>query len=74
MALKRGIEKAVKAVSEALLKSAMENRDQGADRGHRVHLRDRYPHPQSRCRDNANGTPRPASPLTMTQPPGGGVN
>ena len=39
MALKRGIEKAVEAVSEELLKHGQGRRDQGADRRDRVDLR-----------------------------------
>ncbi len=39
MALKRGIEKAVEAVSEQLLEHGQGRRDQGADRLHRLDLR-----------------------------------
>ena len=39
MALKKGIEKAVEAVSEQLLDDRQGGRDQGADRGHRLDLR-----------------------------------
>ena len=51
MGLKRGIEKAVEAVSAQLLDGRQGGRDQGADRCHRVHLR--RPTPRS-----ASSSPR----------------
>ena len=42
MALKRGIEAAVEAVSEELSQAGQGRRDQGADRLHRLHLRRRH--------------------------------
>ena len=51
MALKRGIEKAVEAVSEQLLEHGQGRRDQGADRRHRLDLRRRH-------RRSASSSPR----------------
>ena len=55
MALKRGIEKAVEAVSAAAAQDRQGGRDQGADRGHRLDLRRRPDHRRAHRRGDGQG-------------------
>ena len=55
MALKRGIEKAVEAVSPAAAQDRQGGRDQGADRGHRLDLRGRPDHRRADRRGDGQG-------------------
>ena len=55
MALKRGIEKAVEAVSAAAARAGQGRRDQGADRLHRLHLRRRHPDRRAHRRGDGQG-------------------